>query len=178
MAERPEGFEPRDPGMPLRDDELLIVRHFEASLPLVFRMWEDAVHRANWWAPRGCRCTHFRHEFREGGPWRACFVSEQGREHWQGGTYQRIDRERRIAFTFAWDAGPAGGVETLVTVTFVGAEGGVIQTFHQTPFATRTERDSHVAGWSGLFDREQAAARASADRVQALHRRRAHTKTP
>ena len=145
-----------DPGMPLNDDELLIVRHFDAPVPLVFRMWEDALHRANWWAPKDCRCTHFSHEFREGGQWRACFVSETYGENWQGGSYRQIDRDRRIVFTFTWDSGPAGGIETIVTVTFGEAHGGTIQTFHQTPFAAVERRDSHIAGWSGLLDRQQA----------------------
>lgn len=146
----------RDPGMPLREDELLIVRAFDAPLPLVFRMWEDAVHRANWWAPRGCRCSHFRHEFREGGAWRACFISDNYGENWQGGVYQEIDRDRRIVFTFTWDDGPAAAVETRVTITFAEAHGQTIQTFHQTPFTSVERRDSHVTGWSGLLDRQQA----------------------
>lgn len=149
-----------DPGMPLRDDELLIVRAFDAPVSLIFRLWEDAVHRANWWAPRGCRCTHFSHEFREGGAWRACFVSDAYGENWQGGVYREIDRDRRIVFTFVWDDGPAGGVETLVTVTFGEANGQAIQTFHQTPFTNVERRDSHITGWSGLLDRLQAYAEA------------------
>lgn len=155
MDARTDARQGIDPGMPLRDDELLIVRHFDAPLPLVFRMWEDAVHRANWWAPKDCRCTHFSHDFREGGAWRACFVFKDD-ENWQGGVYKEIDRDRRIVFTFTWDSGPAGGVETIVTITFAEAHEGTIQTFHQTPFATAARRDSHVAGWSGLLDRQQA----------------------
>ena len=155
MDAKTEARQGIDPGMPLRDDELLIVRHFDAPLPLVFRMWEDAVHRANWWAPRDCRCTHFSHDFREGGAWRACF-DFKGDENWQGGVYKEIDRDRRIVFTFTWDSGPAAGAEMKVTITFAEAHGQTIQTFHQTPFATAERRDSHVAGWSGLFDRQQA----------------------
>lgn len=154
---------PRDPGMPLRDDELLIVRAFAAPLPLVFRMWEDAVHRANWWAPRGCRCSHFSHDFREGGGWRACFVSENYGENWQGGVYQRIERDRRIVFTFTWDDGPAAGVETMVTITFSEAHDQTIQTFHQTPFTNVERRDSHITGWSGLLDRQQAYVEAKSE---------------
>ena len=151
--------EPRaavDPGMPLRDDELLIVRAFDAPLALVFRMWEDAVHRPHWWAPKGCRCTHFTHDFREGGAWRACFVFGD-EENWQKGVYREIERDKRIAFTFTWDNnGPAGGVETVVTITFAEAHGKTIQTFHQTPFTNVERRDSHITGWSGLLDRQQA----------------------
>lgn len=151
--------EPRgaiDPGLPLRDDELLIVRAIAAPIPLVFRMWEEASHRANWWAPKGFRVERFTHDFRVGGAWRACIVSPEHGEIWHGGVYREIERDRRIAFTFAWDSGPAGGVETLITVTFAQAEDATIQTFHQTPFATPERRDSHVVGWSGLLDREQA----------------------
>ena len=38
------------------------------------------------------------------------------------------------------------------------------QTFHQSPFATVTRRDSHVTGWSGLIDRQQAYFEAAAGR--------------
>lgn len=149
-----------DPGMPLREDELLIVRAFDAPLPLVFRMWEDAVHRTHWWAPRGCTCSYFKHDFRVGGAWRACFLSPTG-ENWQGGVYAEIERDRRIVFTFTWDGGPAGAIETRVTVTFAEANGQTIQTFHQTPFASVERRDSHVTGWSGLLDRQQAYVEAA-----------------
>jgi uncharacterized protein YndB with AHSA1/START domain len=156
MDARTEAPQALDPGMPLRDDELLIVRHFDAPLALVFRLWEDPAHRVHWWAPKGCRCTHFSHEFREGGAWRGCFVSDRYGENWQGGVYKEIDPERRIVFTFAWEGGPSAGVETSVTVTFAEANGGVIQTFHQTPFPSVQRRDSHIAGWSGQIDRQQA----------------------
>lgn len=164
-TEAPAGVAERgaDPGMPLRDDELLIVRAFDAPLALVFRMWEDAVHRANWWAPKGCRCSHFSHEFREGGPWRACFVSDSYGENWQGGVYREIERDRRIVFTFTWDGGPAAAIETTVTITFAQANGQTIQTFHQTPFANPERRDSHITGWSGLLDRQQAYVEAKTE---------------
>jgi uncharacterized protein YndB with AHSA1/START domain len=146
----------RDPGMPLRDDELLIVRAFDAPVGLVFRMWEDASHRTHWWAPKGCRCTHFSHEFSVGGAWRACFLSETGGENWQSGVYREIDRDRRIVFSFVWDGGPSAAIETSVTITFAEAHGQTIQTFHQTPFANPERRNSHITGWSGLLDRQQA----------------------
>ena len=154
----------RDPGMPLRDDELLIVRAFDAPIPLVFRMWEDEVHRTHWWAPKGFQCTHFVHDFREGGAWRACFASPAHGEQWQHGVYREIDRDRRIVFTFVWEQGPAPGVETTVTITFAEAHDQTIQTFHQTSLATRERRDSHVTGWSGLLDRQQAYVEGQAER--------------
>ena len=149
-----------DPGMPLRDDELLIVRAFNAPVSLVFRLWEDAVHRTHWWAPKAFKVGRFTHDFRVGGEWRACIISEAYGENWHGGVYQEIEPDRRIVFSFKWDSGPAAGVDTVVTVTFAEAENATIQTFHQTPFTSVERRDSHIVGWSQLLDREQAYVQA------------------
>ena len=43
-----------------------------------------------------------------------------------------------------------------VTITFAEAHGQTIQTFHQSPFTDVARRDSHITGWSGLLDRQQA----------------------
>ncbi|MBI1197387.1 MAG: SRPBCC domain-containing protein [Phenylobacterium sp.] len=145
-------------GASLPDDELFIVRAFSAPVPLVFRMWEDPEHRARWWAPKAFTCTHLKQDFRIGGAWRACIVSPETGESWQGGVFREIERDRRIVFTFAWDGGPSAGVETLVTVTFAERNGMTVQTFHQTPFLNVERRDAHVVGWSQLIDREQAYA--------------------
>ena len=153
-------------GASLADDELLIVRAFDAPLPLVFRMWEDPVHRAHWWGPKAFTCKHLEQDFP---PRRRLarlhFLARTGNS-WHGGVFREIERDRRIVFTFAWDSGPAGGVETVITVTFAEQQGMTIQTFHQTPFTSVERRDSHVVGWSLLLDREQAYAEALAQGEQ------------
>ena len=142
---------------PLADDELYIVRAFQAPAALVFRLWEDPEHRARWWGPKGFTCRHLKQDFRVGGAWRACISSpDHGGDSWHGGIFREIERDRRIVFTFMWDAGPAAGVDTVVTITFAEQNGSTIQTFHQTPFATVERRDSHVVGWSQVLDSEQA----------------------
>ena len=143
-------------GASLPDDELFIVRAVDAPLPLVFRMWEDIHHRVRWWGPKDFKCTHFEQEFRPGGAWRACITSDEYGDSWHGGVFREIERDKRLVFTFAWDSGPAGGVETVVTVTFAEMQGVTIQTFHQTPFSSVERRDSHVVGWSTLLDNQQA----------------------
>lgn len=145
-------------GEVLQDDELYLVRVFDAPLALVFRLWEDPEHRARWWSPKGFTCASLKQDFRPGGAWRACIVSPTTGESWHGGTFREIERDRRIVFTFAWDAGPAAGVDTVITVTFAEQQGMTVQTFHQTPFANVERRDSHVVGWSLLLDKAQAYA--------------------
>jgi uncharacterized protein YndB with AHSA1/START domain len=147
----------------IADDELLIVRTFDAPVALVFRIWEDRDHMMRWLGPKDFTCTHLTSDFRPGGKWRACIVSDAYGENWMGGEYREIERNSKIVYTFAWDDGPdAPGLLTLVTVTFREADGRTIQSFHQTPFASVQSRDSHIGGWQQCFDRQQAYVEAIA----------------
>ena len=75
------------------DDELLITRAFDAPVSLVFRLWEEREHMIRWWGPKDFTCTELELDFRPGGAWRACIVSERYGESWMGGQYPR-DRAR------------------------------------------------------------------------------------
>lgn len=151
----------------LRDDELLIVRTFNAPVALVFRIWEERDHMIRWLGPTDFTCTHLDMDFRPGGKWRACIVSEQYGENWMGGEYREIEKNKRIVYSFAWDCSPdEPGMKTLVTVTFRDEDGKTVQSFHQTPFKSVESRDSHVGGWNESFDREQAYAENLAREMQ------------
>lgn len=140
---------------PMADDELLITRSFRAPVALVFRAWEEREHRIRWWGPREFVCTHLEQDFRPGGAWHACIVSDAYGESWMSGRFREIERDRRIVFTFAWaDGREQPGIETLVTVTFAEEDGRTVQSFHQAPFLTVATRDSHIGGWDECFDRE------------------------
>jgi len=144
---------------PIADDELFITRVFDAPVSLVFHIWEHREHAIKWWGPKEFTTTHMEMDFRVGGAYRACIVSERYGENWMGGIYREIERDKRIVFTFAWEnEGGKPGVETLVTITFREENGKTIQTFHQSPFLTVVSRDNHVGGWNSFFDREQAYA--------------------
>lgn len=150
------------PGVLVQDDELFIVRAFAAPLSLVFSLWENPAHRTPWWGPGASTCTHFTHEFRQDGPWRACITSGRYGEQWQGGVYREIERDRRIVFTLAWDSAFALDAPSRVTVTFTERDGRTIQTFHQTAFSTVERRDDHLITLNLLLDRQQALAEALA----------------
>jgi uncharacterized protein YndB with AHSA1/START domain len=135
--------------------ELLITRTFDAPASLVFRIWAQREHLVRWWGPKGFTCTHLDLDFRAGGAWRACVESAAHGKSWMGGVFREIEADRRIVFSFAWEDGrDQPGVDTLVTVTLTEKDGRTIQTFHQAPFVHVAGRDSHIAGWSSVFDRE------------------------
>jgi len=149
-------------------EELSITRVFAAPASLVFRMWEDKAHKQRWWGPATFTCTALEQDFRPGGNWSASMTSPEHGSYSMRGVFREIERDRRIVFTFAWDKEPGEPLEdTLVTVTFSEEGGTTIQHFHQAPFATVAERDSHHGGWSEVFDREDAYIAQQAEKRRA-----------
>jgi len=139
----------------LRDDELLIVRTFDAPRALVFHIWRQPEHVRQWLAPMEFRCVSLDWDFRPGGMWRACIKSPDS-EHWMSGQFLEIEVERRIVTTFQWD--PEGSTDTdsaqnRITITFEDEGDRTVQRFHQAPFATVAQRDSHTKGWTSVVER-------------------------
>lgn len=74
-------------------------RVFDAPPDLVFQMWSDAEHLANWWGPRGFSITTHEFAFRPGGVWRFIMHGPDGRDYKNEIVFREIDRPRRIAYS-------------------------------------------------------------------------------
>src|SRR5262245_4135406 len=119
----------------LAEHGLVIRRLIDAPRALVFEMWTDPRHAAQWWGPRDHPATHIAMDARPGGAWRHCLRSiETGAELWQSGVFREVVPPDRLVFTFAWDEDGARGLDTLVTVTFAEENGKTLLTMHQAPF--------------------------------------------
>jgi uncharacterized protein YndB with AHSA1/START domain len=142
------------------DNELLIVRTFDAPPSVVFALWSSAEHMKRWMGPKNFTCPEARIDFRVGGTYRAMIKSAEHGENWFGGVYREIVQNERLVFTFTWEnEGPSAGLETLVTITFEERDGKTVQTFHQAPFRNVERRNSHVGGWNEAFDKQAVYAR-------------------
>lgn len=139
-----------------RDDELRLDRTFEAPLELVWRLWESRDHMIRWWGPEIFTCLELDWELKPGRPWRAMMTSKQYKRKISrmGGVIREVEKNKRIVFTFRWDD-PAFNIDTIITVAFTEKSGQTIQSFHQTPFSTVADRDSHVGGWNSLINKQQ-----------------------
>jgi uncharacterized protein YndB with AHSA1/START domain len=143
----------------IADNELLIMRTFNAPPSVVFALWSSAEHMKRWMGPKDFTCPEATIDFRVGGSYRAMIKSAKYGENWFSGVYGEIVPDKRLVFTFTWEnEGPSEGVETLVTITFEERDGKTVQTFHQAPFSSVERRDSHVGGWSEAFDKQAAYA--------------------
>jgi uncharacterized protein YndB with AHSA1/START domain len=143
----------------LADDELLITRDFDAPASLLFTLWTDVKHFTQWMGPEGFVCPEATIDFRISGKYRGMIRSKDHGDSWFGGEYREIDLPRRLVFTWMWDSGPSGEIETLVTITFrEHGDGKTTMTFHQSPFISVERRDAHVGGWTSLFNKLAAYA--------------------
>jgi uncharacterized protein YndB with AHSA1/START domain len=139
---------------PATERELTIRRTFDAPRALVFRVWTEPQHLAQWSCPRGFTMTENSGDLRVGGAFSACMRSPEGSEHRLRGVYREIVAPERLVFTHAWvDASGTPGPETLVTVTLAERNGRTEMTFHQGIFASAAARDGHQQGWTSCFER-------------------------
>ena len=138
-------------------EELVITRVLDAPPDLVFALWSEPGHMAQWSCPRGFTTTLSEGDVRPGGRWRMCMRSPEGRDHCLQGTYWEIIAPERILFTHAWeDEEGKPGHETQVIVRFLAEDGKTRQVFRQAGFESAADRASHEAGWNECFDKEEA----------------------
>jgi len=142
----------------LADDELLITRSFEAPAALLFALWTDVHHFAQWMGPEGFDCKEAEIDLRVGGKYRGMIRSKDHGDNWFHGIYREITPPKRLVFTWTWEQGPSGDVETLITISFAEYRGLTTMTFHQTPFLNARARDNHIQGWTSLFNKLAAYA--------------------
>lgn len=131
------------------DEVLAFTRTFDAPRALVWRMWQDPEHMVRWHGPEGFWLTHCELDFRVGGKWRRCMSRAADHAHWIYGEYLEIREPERLQFTYINDFDEH---EMVVTLDFAERDGKTIMTFHQAPFISVEERNSHGWGWNSGFD--------------------------
>jgi uncharacterized protein YndB with AHSA1/START domain len=96
---------------------ILATRVFDAPRDLVFAVWTDAKHLAQWWGPVGFTTTTHSLDFRPGGVWRFVMHGPDGRDYENRITYDEIVKPERLAYHHGGgdDVEPA---EFKVTVLF------------------------------------------------------------
>lgn len=138
------------------DTELVIDRSFDAPVALVFRLWTDGELLKRWFGPKDFTCPSFTVDFRVGGQYRGLIASQQYGDSWFGGTFKQIVPNQQIVMTFAWEDGSGLTNLTDITISFDETDGVTTQRFHQAPFKTVADRDSHVGGWNECLDKQVA----------------------
>ncbi len=155
------------------DAEFVITRVFDAPRELVFRMWTDPKHLANWWGPRIMKTPVCELDVRPGGKHRIVMRAPDNVDYPITGVFQEVTPPQRLVLTMdpsehpaAWhdlvkpdrkksETNPAGVI--LTTVTFEESDGKTTMTVRQKlqspSIAQAMKKMGMREGWSESLDR-------------------------
>src|SRR5271168_5522005 len=74
------------------------VREFDAPRELVFKVWTDPKHLAQWWGPNGFTTTTSSFDMRAGGVWRFVMHGPDGRDYQNRITFDEVVPPERIVY--------------------------------------------------------------------------------
>lgn len=140
--------------------ELTIARLFDAPRPLVFSLWTEARHIANWWGPHGFDNPKCEADARPGGKLVVHMRAPDGGIHPMGGVYEEVEPHSRIVLsTHVGLPDGTRAVESRNTITFVDIDKGkrtrVILHVSGTGFTEQAKLmlSGMEAGWATSLDK-------------------------
>ena len=146
------------------DRTLVITRLLKAPRALVWKMFADPYHLAQWWGPKGFTNRVEELDFRTGGRWRHIMIAPDGKELPTDNVILEVTEPERIVYRNApadpkifGDNPPPGFTKT---VTFEEQNGQTLLTLICT-FDTAEHKDAVVrrgfrAGTNESFDKLEA----------------------
>jgi uncharacterized protein YndB with AHSA1/START domain len=141
--------------------EVNFTRVFDAPRELVFKVWTDPKHVAQWWGPTGFTNPRCELDVRPGGAIRIDMRGPDGTVYPMSGVYQEVVEPERLVFTsIALDDAGNPLFENLNTVTFAEHAGKTTITL-QTRVIKSTDKALQYLkgmeiGWSITLDRLEA----------------------
>ena len=127
---------------------VVIARDFACSVEDAWKAWTRSDRIARWFGPQGFDAEVLENDFRVGGAY-AIEMHGSESDHHVSGTYQVIETNRRLAYTWKWKTIDA---VSLVTIEFTPVgENTTVQITHAN-LPTEESRQSHTHGWSSSLD--------------------------
>jgi uncharacterized protein YndB with AHSA1/START domain len=136
------------------DEQIVIVREFDAPRHLVYEAWTTPELVERWWHAGRGRVTSIDIDLRVGGTWRYVMVTHDGFEVAFHGEYREIVPGERIVSTEVYESEPTPAGETMTAVTFAEADGRTTVTM-LVQCTSKELRDAIIA--SGMEDGLQDA---------------------
>jgi uncharacterized protein YndB with AHSA1/START domain len=141
-----------------RDPRSIIgVREFDAPRDLVFSVWTDPKHLAQWWGPNGFTTTTHSFEMRPGGVWRFVMHGPDGRYHQNRITFEEVVPPQRIVYRHG-DGADVEPVQFRQTVIFEDL-GGRTRVTWRGVFPSAAERNRVIKEYGADKGLAQTLAR-------------------
>ena len=140
---------------------LVITRTLKAPRALVWKMFSDPYHLAQWWGPKGFSNRVEKLDFRTGGSWLHVMIGPDGKEYPTDNVILEVKEPERIVYRNApadpkifGDNPPPAFTKTM---TFEEVDGGTLLTL-VCSFDTETHREAVIrrgfeAGTNQSFDK-------------------------
>jgi uncharacterized protein YndB with AHSA1/START domain len=143
------------------DAEIVIRRTLDAPRQLVFQMFTEPRHLAQFWGPKVTHVSVCEVDARVGGAFRVDMTGEDGAVYSCTGTYREIVPPERIVYAATTaDDNPCGGglpPRSVVTISFANENGKTRITIH-AKLQSRAAVEAAIAGgfsmgWNDSLDR-------------------------
>ncbi len=102
---------------PSKDNEIRIIRLYDAPLALVWDAWTDLKQVAQWWGPRGFTITTHSKDLRPGGTWDYTMHGPDGTDWPNFTTYHEVEHQSRLVYDHGASSADAAPLFR-VTATF------------------------------------------------------------
>ena len=119
------------------DREIVATRVFDAPRELVWEVWTDPKHLAQWWGPNGFTNTIHEIEVKPGGVWRFIMHGPAGTDYKNEIVYVEVVKPERLVYDHV------SGPRFHVTVTLT-EEGNKTRLNMQMLFESAAERENTV----------------------------------
>jgi uncharacterized protein YndB with AHSA1/START domain len=137
----------------IADREIATTRTFDAPRELVWKVWTEPEHIAQWFGPNGFTVTTKYFEFRPGGQWLFTFHGPDGTDYRNEVSYTEIIEPELIRY----DHGPSPLFD--VTIRFEEETAARTILTMRMLFSTRAERDRTVEKFGAIEGQKQTMAR-------------------
>jgi uncharacterized protein YndB with AHSA1/START domain len=131
------------------DREIVATRIFNVPRELIFKVWTDPQHIAQWWGPRGFVTTTFKMDVKPGGVWRFVMHGPDGRDYENKITYLEVVEPERLVYKHGGDA-DTEPVNFKVTVTLDAPERNKTKLTMRMQFPSAAARDFVVTTYGAV----------------------------
>ncbi len=101
-----------------KDNEIHLVRFYDAPVRTVWEAWTDPTQAAHWWGPRGFMITTHSKDLRVGGHWHYTMHGPDGVDYPNHATYYEVEECAKLVY----DHGAQDGKPALFRVTVLFSE--------------------------------------------------------
>jgi uncharacterized protein YndB with AHSA1/START domain len=134
------------------DREIFVTRVLNAPRSLVFKVWTDRNHLAQWWGPNGFTITTYEMDVKPGGVWRFVMHGPDGRDYQNRVVYREIVAPERIVYSHV------SAPQFEMTVTFV-EQGDKTNLTARMVFETAALRDKTIEVFGAVEGLKQTLGR-------------------